>query len=231
MAPIARSSARLPTRNHGDVDASRRIRAPIATSNPKRARNGTYTTRWGSVELPAARSTGTGEPSYNLYSANYANWYFGDDDGSRATPASRSSRKWRRKWSQTLEGVNLGLMRYSVNADGDSEGAASGGMVTYPVSPLNDTTRAEMVTQINSWNPGGYTPLSETFYEAHQYLSGGDVAFGENSRLYPADRAVPSERRRIPNRQRHSVENLQESDGVQLPEDLHRVSHRRFADQ
>jgi len=163
---------------HGDVAAD-----VVDGGNNKRARNGTFSTRWG-TSTTGSPVNWTGEPRYNLYSANYANWYFGDDDGSRATRLE-IVKKVATEMVQTLEGVNLGLMRYSVNADGDSEGAASGGMVTYPVSPLNDTTRAEMVTQINSWNPGGYTPLSETFYEAHQYLSGGDVAFGESSRLYP----------------------------------------------
>ena len=64
-----------------------------------------------------------GEPRFSFYSANYINWYFGDGDG-RARRASISSRKSPRNMIQTLEGVNLGLMRYSNNDNGDAEGAA-----------------------------------------------------------------------------------------------------------
>ena len=44
----------------------------------------------------------------------------------------------------TLQGVNLGLMRYSNNEGGDADTSARGGMVTYPVTELNETTRGEM---------------------------------------------------------------------------------------
>ena len=42
--------------------------------------------------------------------------------------------------------------------------------------------------------PAGYTPLSETFYEAHQYLSGG------RRRLRRGITAIPGHRRRFPER-------------------------------
>ena len=97
----------------------------------------------------------------------------------------------------TLQGVNLGLMRYSNNEGGDADTAARGGMVTYPITELNETTRGEMKAQIDTWGPGGYTPLSETFYEAHQYLSGGNVAFGEDITPVPGHRRRIQERRRV----------------------------------
>ena len=171
--------------NHGDVDASSSHSGSNTTANPKTARNGTLPTRWGSASTgsPVAWNT---KPSYNLYSANYANWYYGDDEGSRKTRLE-IVQDVATEMIEDLEDVNLGLMRYSVNDNGNDEEVAQGGMVTYPISPLTTTTRAEMIEQVRSWTHAGYTPLSETFYEAHQYLSGGDVAFGRESRLYPGD--------------------------------------------
>ena len=58
---------------------------------------------------------------------------------------------------QTLNGVNLGLMRYSNNAGGDSDLAARGGMVTYPITELTTATRAAMSAQVDTWTPGGST--------------------------------------------------------------------------
>jgi len=73
----------------------------------------------------------------------------------------------------TLDGVNLGLMRYDQNAEG--------GMVTYPVSQLTTTSRTAMKTMLDTYLADGYTPLSETMFEAYEYLSGGRVVYGNNS--------------------------------------------------
>jgi type IV pilus assembly protein PilY1 len=80
-----------------------------------------------------------------------------------------------------LNGVNVGLMRYSRNgneADGDL--AAEGGMVAYPISPI-DTNRQQLIDAVNSWNASGFTPLSETLFEAYRYFTGGAVGFGDTS--------------------------------------------------
>ena len=60
------------------------------------------------------------KPRYNLYSANYANWYFGDDEGSRKTRLE-IVQDVATEMIADLEDVNLGLMRYSVNDDGNDE--------------------------------------------------------------------------------------------------------------
>lgn len=71
-----------------------------------------------------------------------------------------------------LSGVNVGLMRY------DSD--AHGGMVAYPVSAI-ETNRQELIDTVNSWEPGGFTPLSETLFEAYRYFTGGAVGYGDSS--------------------------------------------------
>jgi type IV pilus assembly protein PilY1 len=79
----------------------------------------------------------------------------------------------------SLSGVNVGLMRYSRN-DGDGELLAEGGMVAYPVSPI-ETNRQQLIDAVNSWNASGFTPLSETLFEAYRYFKGAAVGFGNYS--------------------------------------------------
>ena len=78
-----------------------------------------------------------------------------------------------------LNGVNVGLMRYSRNG-GDDDLLAEGGMVAYPVSPI-ETNRQQLIDAVNSWNANGFTPLSETLFEAYRYFTGGAVGYGNTS--------------------------------------------------
>lgn len=78
-----------------------------------------------------------------------------------------------------LNGVNVGLMRYSRNG-GAGDLLAQGGMVAYPVSPI-ETNRQQLIDAVNSWNADGFTPLSETLFEAYRYFNGGAVGFGDTS--------------------------------------------------
>ncbi|NJO13200.1 MAG: hypothetical protein HC872_06760 [Gammaproteobacteria bacterium] len=122
-----------------------------------------------------------------FYDGNYLNWLRQPP----APPASRPSRMDVVKGAastlvQTVNNVNLGLMRYSANADGGAgELAAEGGMVIYPVTSLGQTSRQELVDRINALDPAGFTPMSETLYEARQYFAGDSVLFGRESRLWP----------------------------------------------
>jgi type IV pilus assembly protein PilY1 len=80
--------------------------------------------------------------------------------------------------AQRLTGVNLGLMRYNSNSEG--------GFVLQPVADLADEThRTAIVDSISSLNEttidGVFTPLSETYYEAFLYLTGGGVDYGTDS--------------------------------------------------
>lgn len=78
-----------------------------------------------------------------------------------------------------LNGVNVGLMRYSRNG-GAGDLLAQGGMVAYPVSPI-ETNRQQLIDAVNSWDADGFTPLSETLFEAYRYFNGGAVGFGDTS--------------------------------------------------
>jgi type IV pilus assembly protein PilY1 len=88
--------------------------------------------------------------------------------------------------SPMVEGMNVGLMRYSTNKRDDfntNDTYAEGGMIIWPVSPLTTDSRASMKSLIDGLIEAGRTPLSETLFEAQQYFAGGDVVYGNTSRL------------------------------------------------
>lgn len=144
----------------------------------------TATLSWWGV----ATNTGV---STTLYSGNYISYL-------RNGPRTNLTRMQVVKsaaasFLNSLPNLNVGVMRYSTNAAsysgtaGTAENAASGGMVMSPVSPLNDK-RATLIDEISGassklYLPHGWTPLSETLYEAYRYMSGGDVLYGASSKL------------------------------------------------
>lgn len=135
---------------------------------------------------------GTGG-SYTLYSGNYLNYLANPVTviGTRIQVVQQAATNL----INSLSNVNIGLMTYSnnlaspVNTPADPgnalDGYAAGGMVTYPVSPVA-TNRTALVNAVNSLAPGGFTPLSETLYEAYLYFSGGNVLFGNTSQPSPS---------------------------------------------
>ena len=68
-----------------------------------------------------------------------------------------------------LTGINVGLMRFN-----DSQG----GPVLHEIAPI-DTARDSIKDAVDSMDHDGWTPLSETLYEAGQYYAGRAVDFGE----------------------------------------------------
>lgn len=114
---------------------------------------------------------------YYFFTGNYINW----QNGSSSTKSRlRIMQDVAGNVLDQLSGVNVGLMRYSNDGGGSSDDDAEGGMVIVPVGPVA-SNRDVMKAAINSWNAAGWTPLSETLYEATQYFRGGDVVWGETS--------------------------------------------------
>ncbi len=68
----------------------------------------------------------------------------------------------------TIENANVGLMRFN-----DTEG----GPVVQAVTDIG-SSRAAVKDAVNDLYASGFTPLSETLYEATQYFRGGSVAYG-----------------------------------------------------
>ncbi len=144
--------------------------------------------RWTTKSSTTGVVSWKNKPRVNFYSANYINWFNAPETASGAGSVIKTRLEIVKQVASNvidnLTDVNLGLMRYS-NNEGNSgqEYEAQGGMVTYAMSPLTDTTRTQMKALINSYTANGWTPLSETLYEAQQYLSGGSVVYGDNSKL------------------------------------------------
>ena len=103
---------------------------------------------------------------YTLYSGNYLNWFH------NAATVTRTRLEIMQEVStqllSTINGVNVGLMRFN-----DEEG----GPVVHAMEDIA-TARGPITTKINAWTPGGWTPLSETLYEAGLYYMGGAVDYG-----------------------------------------------------
>lgn len=141
---------------------------------------------WTSNPAQAISWNQNGIGSYTFFSANYLNWY---NHGARITQTRLQIVQ--QVANQTLRqlaasnNVNVGLMRYSSNTVfGCNDAAAEGGMVMTAMGPVG-TNAGPMETAITNFNASGCTPLSETFYEAFLYLSGGNVRYGLNSYCSP----------------------------------------------
>ena len=183
---------------------------------------------------------GTGRPggNYIIYSANYLNYYVW-------APSSIQTRLSTVQNAATgllglLSGVNVGLMTYSYGESSNPDDA-SGGMVRDPVQSIDATgVRASLIQQVNSLQAAGYTPLSETLFEAYRYFSGGPVLFGGNGsngtfaskictsasggscntwQYFPSVASFAEPRR-----------HLQQPGRLLLPEELHRLPDGRIAD-
>jgi type IV pilus assembly protein PilY1 len=116
---------------------------------------------------------------YTLYSGNYLNYKASNPQQSIGTRISVVQQA-ASNLINSLSNVNVGLMRYSNNDGGSNDSSAAGGMVAYPVTAVS-TARSDLITTLNSYTAGGWTPLSETLYEAYLYYSGGNVYFGNGS--------------------------------------------------
>jgi len=128
--------------------------------------------RWGSAGQQWWSTTNVGK-EYILWSANYIAY-------SKIAPATTQTRMEVVKEAATnllndLTSMNVGLMRY--------DAAGHGGMVLAAAKPIDEgTNRADLIALVNDLKEGGYTPLTETLFEAYRYFSGGAVGYGNNSK-------------------------------------------------
>jgi type IV pilus assembly protein PilY1 len=138
------------------------------------ARNGNNTSRWTSDEsLEISWGAIPVNNIYTLFSGNFMNYLY--------TPGVSATRMQvmqdvAASLVNSINGVNFGLMDFNSNSDSTN----GGGIVSYAVENV-ETGRTGMVNAINALVPGGFTPLSETLHEAHQYLTGSRVIYGSGS--------------------------------------------------
>ena len=158
------------------------------------ARNGTASpNQWTS--LPANQISWSSTNQYLFYKGNYLNWR--ENFSTIVQTRLEVVQNVATTLLQSITGVNVGLMRYSSNANAGCPNSqeianqgisAEGGMVTYHVTDIDSgNARQEMIDTVNSYFPDGCTPLSETLYEAAQYFRGSNVDYGLTSEISPGN--------------------------------------------
>lgn len=159
----------------------------LTSSNPypdRTASSSNNTPRWtASANNSYWRNNPDGGTSATLYSANYVvyhNQFRTNRLGTRLEVMQQAAREL----LNSISNVNVGLMRYSTNTQ--SNDADGGGMVLWPISPIEES-RDALINLIDNFVANGNTPLSETLYEAHQYFTGGEVYYGNTSRACVAN--------------------------------------------
>lgn len=157
---------------HGQTTGDSRVYPRNGNTYPWKPGPGAGIT-WG--QSPANRL-------YTVYEGNYINWFYG--------PTALSTRIQVVKDVATsllnsVNGVNVGLMRFN---DED------GGPVIHAVEDIT-AGRAAMQTKINALPADGWTPLSETLYEAGQYYAGRKVDYGDagDPELSVAESRMPTD--------------------------------------
>ncbi len=122
----------------------------------------------------------TWNDNYTLYDGNYLNWR--NSPGTVIGSRIQVVRDVTNSLLDNLTGINVGLMRFNYQ---------EGGPVLHEIAPI-DTARASIKAAVSGLNASGWTPLSETLYEAGQYYAGRAVDFGDvdSSQLSVAESRV-----------------------------------------
>jgi len=130
---------------------------------------------WKSSSTEAINWNNTGN-TYTLYSANYLNWR---ESAVTTTSSSRLDivQDVFSNLMTSISNINVAVMRYDNRSGSDNKG----GYFVMPMTELTDANRADYVAAVNGFTPGGYTPLSETMYEAYRYYQGASVKFGNST--------------------------------------------------
>jgi type IV pilus assembly protein PilY1 len=142
---------------HGDGSAGG-VYAQIGTNLPPFTSDPDKEVAWGN---------GPTDRIVTVYDGNYLNWYY----NAPITEMSRNEivKEVTKNVLGSIGGVNVGFMQFHEE---------QGGPVVHAVKDL-DANRSEAVAVVNSLPADGYTPLSETMYEAALYWRGMAAQFAQ----------------------------------------------------
>jgi len=144
------------------------------TTTRRYVRNTSSGHPWGSSSSLNWNNLGSSN-GYRFYTANYLNYYNGEGNPEEKTRLA-VVRDVAISLASSLQDVNLGLMRYNTNAQGG-----------YVLEAIDDiaTNRDQFISTLKNFNDtsgDGGTPLSETLFEAANYLRGGALTYGDENR-------------------------------------------------
>jgi type IV pilus assembly protein PilY1 len=150
------------------------------------ARNGATTAGyWGTAAQEIAWGSTPTHETYTLYSGNYLNWMRGPTAFKTRLEIVQDVAT---DLLDSVNGVNVGLSYFNRNTDVSN----NGGRIAHAVEDI-DTARASIQAAVNALTPDGYTPLSETLYEAALYYA-GPSSMAIRTGVWPR-RACPPTRR------------------------------------
>ncbi len=109
---------------------------------------------------------------YNMYSANYMDWYHASNGTTTETTRLQVVVDVVKHLTETLSDINLGLMRF----DRDGEG----GMIDVPVTDIA-ISGEKIRDKLDTYYHSGGTPLTESLHEAALYFRGENWTYGDDS--------------------------------------------------
>jgi len=107
--------------------------------------------------------------TYHLFDGNRLNWL--QSDGTVVSSRIDVVKDVTNQLLDSLNNVNVGLMRFNFS---------QGGPVIHAMEDIA-TARAGMKAAVDALPASGWTPLSETLYEAGQYFAGRSVDYGQGN--------------------------------------------------
>ncbi len=161
-----------------ECEADAGVHGETATSGARWARNGDSENPWTALDTQAVSWAATG--TYALFAGNYLNWLYAPSSPAQISRLD-TVKAVATSLAYSIDNVNLGLMRFST-ARGPNGDRGEGGLVAHAIAPIG-AARDSLVARLNSFRAQGFTPLSETLYEAGQYLAGRAVEYGLNSTI------------------------------------------------
>ena len=131
---------------------------------------------WKSGSSGAANWSSTGG-TYTIFNANYLNWFHFHSTTIIGTRL-QIMKDVMKSVVDSNTNINIGLMRYDTRNYGGSSGN-KGGPVIFPMSNIDaPSVRGDFKANVETLTASGWTPLSETMYEAYRYLAGQGVVYG-----------------------------------------------------
>jgi type IV pilus assembly protein PilY1 len=128
---------------------------------------------------PNPRWSDTGR-TYTIFSANYLNWFHYHSQTVVGTRL-QIMKDVVKSVVDSNTNINIGLVRYDTRIYSTPPSGNKGGPVIFPMSNIDaPDVRDNFKSQVDGLTAGGWTPLSETLYEAYRYLAGLGVEYGRS---------------------------------------------------